>query len=118
MRSAISCALILALSGCAPVSKSAGLVDVSALDRPPKLLSHYPVPVDRYSGPVRQAIVTITILEDGRVESVSLEQATSPEIGNAALEIARKWRFEPPKSKGLPARVRMKTPITWSLTET
>jgi TonB family protein len=115
MNAALSCGLILFVSGCALAARSARLVDASALDRPIKIISYASAVPDAYSGPVRYAVVALTILEDGGVDDVSVVRATNPKVANAAIELARKWKFEPPRSKSLPVRVRTEIPISWSL---
>ena len=118
---AAALASMLALSGCAHMSRPAGLVRIEDLDKPPKAVAQ---PLMEYTEVWRrsrvnaEAIIALTIQEDGRVADVAVMQATNPEIGRAAVESVKKWRFEPPTSRGAPARVAMRIPIVSDLENT
>lgn len=121
MRKEIVLALSLALSGCAHVQRSAGLVRIEDLDRPPKAVSQ---PLIAYtelwqrSRIEAKVTVALTIQEDGSVSDVTAEQATNPAISRAAVESVKNWRFEPPTRGGVPARVQLKIPIVSDLENT
>ena len=121
MRKEIILASMIALSGCAHALQSAGLVRIEDLDRPPKAVSQ---PLMEYtevwhrSGIKAEATVALTIQEDGSVADVVTVLATNPEIGRAAAESVKKWRFEPPTRRGVPARVQLKIPIVSDLENT
>lgn len=118
MRKELILAAILLGSGCASVPRSAGLVRPEELDREPRVLSQpmaeY-MDVLRRSGGKAQAIVSATILEDGSVAEATTLQATNPEIGQAAADAVKQWRFETPTRRGVPARVTMQIPILSNL---
>jgi protein TonB len=65
-----------------------------------------------------EAIISFTVQEDGSVADASVFRATNPEVGRAALEAVKKWRFEPATSHGAPARFQMKVPIVADLSNT
>lgn len=118
MRRELILVAILGWSGCASVPRSAGLVRPEELDREPRVLSQpmaeY-MDVLRRSGGKAQAIVSATILEDGSVAEATTLQATNPEIGQAAADAVKQWRFETPTRRGVPARVTMQIPILSNL---
>jgi TonB family protein len=121
MRKEIVLVSMIALSGCANVPRSVGVVRIEDLDSPPKAVSQ---PLMEYtevwhrSRIEAQATVALTIQEDGSVADVAVVRATNPEIGRAAVESVKKWRFEPPTSRGVPARVALKIPIVSDLENT
>lgn len=114
-------AFLVALSSCTDVQRSAGLVRLEDLDKPPKAVSQ---PLMEYtevwhrSRIEAQATVALTIQEDGSVTDVSLVRATNPEIGRAAVKTIKEWRFERPTSRGVPARVALHVPIVSNLQNT
>lgn len=118
MRKEIILVLMLMLSGCASVPRSAGLVRPEELDREPRVLSQ---PMTEYMEVLRrfgnktQAIVSATINEDGSVAEASVVEATNPEIGRAAADAVKQWRFETPRRRGVPARVTLRIPILSNL---
>lgn len=118
MRKELMLVFILAWSGCASVPRSAGLVRPEELDREPRVLSQpmteYLEVLRRFGGKA-QAVVSVTILEDGSVAEASPLQATNPEIGQAAADAVKQWRFESPTRRGVPARVTMPIPILSNL---
>lgn len=118
MRKELLLLSILMLGGCASVPRSAGLVRPEELDREPRVLSQ---PMTEYlevlrrHGTKAQAVVSATILEDGSVAEATVVQATNPEIGQAAADAVKRWRFETPTRRGVPARVTMQIPILSNL---
>ncbi len=113
MRKEFVLASLIALSGCGH-AHSAGLVRFNDLDKPPKAISQ---PLMDYTELLHrsrinaQATVALTIQKDGSVADVAAVQATNPEVGRAAVASVKKWRFEPPTSRGAPARVKLTIPI-------
>jgi len=120
MRKALALVSLM-FCGCTHLEKSAQLVRVQDLDKPPKAISQ---PLMAYtevwerSRISAEAVVALTIQEDGSVADVAVSRATNPEIGRAAVEAVKKWRFEPPTSRGVPARVAMQIPIVSDLENT
>jgi TonB family protein len=121
MRKEIPLILLLTLSGCVQVPRPAGLVRVADLDHEPRPvvqpMTEFMEVLRRFGGKA-QAVVSVTILEDGSVAEANLVQATNPEIGRAAVDAVKRWRFERPTRRGGPARVTMDVPIFSNLQDT
>ena len=121
MRKSLVLASMVVLCGCAEVPRFAGLVPIEKLDKPPRAVSQ---PLMEYTEVWRrswveaQTTVALTIQEDGSVADVAVVRATNPEIGRAAVESVKKWRFDPPTTRGVPARVAMQIPIVSNLENT
>lgn len=88
-------------------------------DRPPRLLSAaaplYP-PAALRAGQSGEASVLFEIDEQGAVTNATLETATTPEFGEAALRAIRLWKYQPATLGGKPVRVgpsRQKIPFEW-----
>ncbi|WP_396615950.1 energy transducer TonB [Lysobacter soli] len=77
-------------------------------DRPPKLVSAvaptYPTAALRAERN-GQATVVFFIDESGAVSDPTLESATSPDFGQAALKAVRSWKYRPASRAGKPVRV-------------
>lgn len=77
-------------------------------DRPPTLVSAaapaYPVAALR-AGQSGEASVLFEIDEQGVVSNATLEKATTPEFGEAALRAIRLWRYRPATLGGKPVRI-------------
>ena len=88
-------------------------------DRPPTLVSAasplYPSTALRL-GQSGEASVLFEIDEQGVVVNATLETATAPEFGEAALHAIRLWKYRPATLGGKPVRigpVRQKIPFEW-----
>jgi TonB family protein len=102
------------LAGCASAERVTPIARLEDLDKPPHAIFR-PDPdyteIWQRSRIEATAVVSLTIEENGRVANVALEATTQPEMGKAAVEAVKEWRFDPPTSHGKPARVRLKIAI-------
>ena len=57
------------------------------------------------------ALVSLIIESDGSVAEVKLEQSSSPQFGQAALEAAKQWQFTPGLCAGKAVRSRVSIPF-------
>lgn len=82
--------------------------DTGNCDVPPALVRavspRYPA-IALAEGRAGMASVLFEIEATGDVSNVTLESASSPEFGQAAIEAIRAWKYEPAKLKGKPVRV-------------
>lgn len=114
MRGEITLAVALMVAGCASAERVTPIVRLEDLDNPPRAIFR---PNPEYTEIWQRsrieaiAVVSLMIEEDGSVANVALEVTTKPEMGKAAVEAVKKWRFDPPTSRGKPARVRLKIAI-------
>ena len=78
----------------------------------------YPQPL-RDSGVTGTVVLRFVIGTDGRVEpsTVQVVSTTHPAFGDAAIEAAKKLRFEPAKVNGKSVRVLTSMPIRWQLNQ-
>ncbi len=88
----------------------------SDLDQPPKVVNqvkpNYP-PELRRQEITGRVLVAFTVLADGRVTNVRVEQSTNPAFDPAALAAVRQWRFEPGQKGGKSVSFRMRIPISF-----
>lgn len=88
----------------------------SDLDQPPKVVNqvkpNYP-PELRKQEITGRVLVAFTVLADGRVTNVRVEQSTNPAFDPAALAAVRQWRFEPGQKGGKAVSFRMRIPISF-----
>jgi len=127
IRVSVAAVLALSLTACATLETDAG-ASVSAraynqgmatqgadyycgaghCDQPPRLVSAvaptYPTAALRAER-TGQASVVFYIDEDGAVSDATLESATSPDFGQAALQAVRSWKYRPATRAGTPVRV-------------
>ncbi|MCC6356347.1 MAG: energy transducer TonB [Verrucomicrobiae bacterium] len=106
----------------AAFSRAAEGVDVeevfsaSDLDQPPKVVNqvkpNYP-PELRKQEITGRVLVAFTVLADGRVTNVRVDQSTNPAFDQAALAAVRQWRFEPGQKGGKSVSFRMRIPISF-----
>ena len=75
---------------------------------------NYPAAL-RGLGIVGSTTVQVVIDRRGRVEQARVTSATVPEFGTASVEVAQVMRFRPAKVNGVPVRVRVSLPVTFSL---
>jgi protein TonB len=78
----------------------------------------YPLPL-RDSGVTGTVVLRFVIDTDGRVEpsTIQVVSTTHPAFGDAAVEAAKKLRFEPAKVNGKSVRVLTSMPIRWQLNQ-
>jgi protein TonB len=78
----------------------------------------YPQPL-RDSGVTGTVVLRFVIDTDGRVEpsTIQVVSTTHPEFGDAAIEAAKRLRFEPAKVNGKSVRVLTSIPIRWQLNQ-
>jgi TonB family protein len=57
------------------------------------------------------AVVSLIIAADGTVAEAQLEQASSPQFGQAALEAAKQWEFTPGLCEGKAVRSKVTIPF-------
>lgn len=76
----------------------------------------YPPPL-RDSGVTGTVVLRFVIGTDGRVEpsTIQVVSTTHPAFGDAAVEAAKKLRFEPARVNGKSVRVLTSMPIRWQL---
>jgi TonB family protein len=114
MRGTILLTVAFLLAGCASAERVTPIARLEDLDKPPHAIFRPDLDYTEIWQKSRieaTAVVSLTVKEDGRVANVALEVTTKPEMGRAAVEAVRKWRFDPPTSHGKPARVRLKIAI-------
>lgn len=51
--------------------------------------------------------------QDGRVTDAVVQTSSDPIFERPALAAVRKWKFEPGRRDGRPARFRMRVPVTF-----
>ena len=77
-------------------------------DRPPMLVRaaapRYPAAA-LHAGRAGEASVLFEIDEQGMVSNATLEAATAPEFGEAALQAIRSWKYQPATRDGKPVRI-------------
>ena len=66
------------------------------------------------SGVVGSALVRLHIEPDGSIKAPSLESATDPAFGAAALDALQSWRFVPAVKNGKPVEVEVELPINFA----
>lgn len=88
----------------------------SDLDQAPRVVNqvkpNYP-PELRKQEITGRVLVAFTVLADGRVTNVRVEQSTNPAFDQAALSAVRQWRFEPGQKGGKAVSFRMRVPISF-----
>ncbi len=94
------------------------IVPASQLDGAPKPLSRRP-PVfplaQRGQADRGSALIEVLVDEDGRARLPRIVEASNPAFGYAAAQAVSEWKFEPPKSGGKPAVVRVRIPFAFEL---
>jgi TonB family protein len=102
------------LAGCVSAKPTGPIGRVEDLDKPPHVVFQpapdYTEAWTRSRLPA-QAVVMLTIEEDGSVSDVVLETSTKPEFGAPAVDAVKKYRFDPVTSHGKPARVRLQIKV-------
>lgn len=95
------------------------LVDVGALDRPPRARAQ---PAPDYPAALRrdaiegEVVVEFEVDPQGRVVTARIVGGGHREFEQAALRAVLRWRFEPGRSGGRVVPFRMTVPISFSLT--
>jgi TonB family protein len=62
----------------------------------------------------QDALVSLIIAADGTVAEAKLEQASSPQFGQATLEAAKQWEFTPGICAGKAVRTKVTMPFKYS----
>ncbi|MFA5257479.1 MAG: energy transducer TonB [Opitutales bacterium] len=99
-------------------AKANVIFSLDELDRVPEArFKASPIyPFDMRSAGIEGSVVMILFVDpNGRVIDVSVVKATNAGFINAAVEAARKWRFEPGVRKGAPVSFKMSLPMTFSI---
>ncbi len=60
------------------------------------------------------ARIIFIVDKDGRVQNPSVQSASHPAFGKAALQAVKRWRFEPGKRGGEPVQFRMRVPMAFA----
>lgn len=60
-----------------------------------------------------KAVITVTIGRNGKPDQCSVDSATRPEFGAAALEAAKQWKFEPVVEEGKRVSKTVNIPFTF-----
>ncbi len=63
-----------------------------------------------------EAVVTMTISEEGLPVDCVLKSATHEAFGEAAMEAVRQWRFEPARQDGKAVATRVNLPLRFTMT--
>lgn len=103
-----------------------GTYDMSTVDEQPKLSNastvtralerNYP-PLLKDAGVTGTVTVKMRINEDGRVDasSVTIEDASNEQFGNAARKVVEQMRFRPAKVNGRPVKIMVTLPVSFTL---
>jgi TonB family protein len=87
------------------------------LDAPlePRLPPGFEAEIERIAatGAKGNATVSFVIDENGRVRVPIVLGATEPALGEAALDLVRSWRFDPPSHAGEPVLVEDRKTLTF-----
>jgi TonB family protein len=121
MRAQLLIIFLIILASCAHRQQSAGLVRLEDLDKKPMAIAQPKaeyIEVWKSARIQPTAIVLFTIQEDGSVADVALVKATRPEAGTVAVASVKMWKFEPPTYHGRPARVLIKTEVSFDFEDT
>ena len=96
----------------APVAVIQASVDISSKNmNPPR----YP-PAAARAGIEGEVILVIDVDANGNVTNVSVEKSSrNRDLDRAAMEAARKWRFNPAQSGGQKAAGRVRVPVNFTL---
>ncbi|KAF1696202.1 energy transducer TonB [Pseudoxanthomonas jiangsuensis] len=96
----------------APVADIQASVDISSKNmNPPR----YP-PAAARAGIEGEVILVIDVDANGNVTNVSVEKSSrNRDLDRAAMEAARKWRFNPAQSGGQKAAGRVRVPVNFTL---
>ncbi|KAF1704587.1 energy transducer TonB [Pseudoxanthomonas kaohsiungensis] len=96
----------------APVADISASVDISSKNmNPPR----YP-PAAARAGIEGEVVLVIDVAADGTVTNVSVEKSSrNRDLDRAAMEAARKWRFNPATVNGQKAAGRVRVPVNFTL---
>jgi len=90
------------------------------VDRQPNKLPANPEPI--YPEELRRlriggtVMLRVLIKADGLVEKVTVERSSGqPALDDSAVAAVEKWRFEPARRAGIPVRIEVRVPITFSI---
>lgn len=92
-----------------PIAK---LARISELDRKPTPTRRIEPDLDdpkNYAG--FNAIISLIVNEEGRPESVEIDEATDPEFGQLCAAAVRQWEFKPGRIGRTPVRTKVKIPF-------
>ena len=90
-----------------------------------KEIAHRLYPSDLQTAGIGGTIsIEFVIQPDGRVDSTSVwmvrshltplfSAAIEEDLAAASVELAKRFRFEPPRAEGRPVRLRLRLPIVW-----
>jgi protein TonB len=116
-------------AGTAESSSPATQAEKAQSDDPKRDVDTMPVPVAtvqptypegaRKTGAQGTVLVGVKIDRSGTVESASVTEGVEghPELGEAALEAVRQWRFEPAKEGGKPVDIEVTIPVKFRLSD-
>ena len=98
--------------------KPAAIFDLAQLDQVPTARFRVPPTYpdqERVKGMEGKALVEFVLGADGKVAEARAVEATNDAFAASAVEALSKWKFDPGKKGGVPVGVRMRQPITFTL---
>jgi TonB family protein len=72
-------------------------------------------PVAASEGRPLEAVIAVTINKKGKPQNCAIESTNHPAFGQAALQAAKQWRFEPILENGKPVEKRVNIPFRYAV---